>query len=203
LATLRERQDELGKLDAFAGDGDHGVGMVRGAENALAAAIELAAQGAGVQTLLVGAGAQWAEQAGGTSGALWGSIFAAAGRVLGDTDAVDAAAQTRAARAALTAVLALGKAKPGDKTMVDAAAPFIETLEREVGAGTAIAQAWRSAADAALRAAEATAPMRPAIGRARPLADKSVGHADPGATSFAYVMDVIADQIAAAGLASE
>lgn len=195
LATLTEQSDELGRLDAFAGDGDHGVGMVRGAENGLAAARELGAQGGGVQTVLAGAGSLWSERAGGTSGALWGGVLAAAGSALGDTDAVDPAAQARAARAAFEALQRIGGAHLGDKTMLDAFGPAVETLETEVAAGTPVRQAWSRAADAAEAAARATAPMRPLIGRARPLAERSIGHPDAGAVSFACILRTIADQM--------
>ena len=195
LPMLQQHQVELGDLDAFAGDGDHGVGMVRGAENALAAAQELAGKGAGAQTLLAGAGAQWSAQAGGTSGALWGAILAAAGRALGDTEPVDDAAQVRAARESLNTLLQVGKAQVGDKTMVDAFVPFVETLEAELAAGTPIGQTWQKAAAAAAAAAQATAPMRPRIGRARPLAERSVGHADAGAVSFAYIVQMVAERM--------
>lgn len=192
LETLREQQEELGQLDAFAGDGDHGVGMVRGAENALVAARELAAQGGGVQTVLAGAGALWAERAGGTSGALWGAILAAAGSALGDAQPVDAQAQVRAARQSLDALVRIGGAQPGDKTMLDAFIPAVEALESAVAAGRSTKEAWLAAAETAQSAAEATAPMRPRIGRARPLADRSIGHADAGAVSFAHIVRTIA-----------
>lgn len=193
LAMLKEQQEELGRLDAFAGDGDHGVGMVRGAENGLAAARDLAEQGGGAQTVLAGAGALWSERAGGTSGALWGSVLAAAGQALGDSEPVDAQAHARAARQALDALLRVGGAQPGDKTMLDAFVPAVETLEAEIQAGTPTQEAWRKAADAAEAAAQATTPMRPRIGRARPLADRSVGHPDAGAVSLAHIVRTIAD----------
>lgn len=195
LTALRAREGELGALDSFAGDGDHGVGMVRGAENGLATARRLAAEGGGAQTVLTGAGAQWSEQAGGTSGALWGAMLAAAGTALGDSAAVDSATVARAVRDALDALLRVGKAQPGDKTIVDALVPFAETLDEEIRAGSPIAKAWRRAAEEARAGADATAPMRPRIGRARPLADRSIGHADAGATSFAIVAGAIADQL--------
>jgi dihydroxyacetone kinase len=196
LATLRQRQQELGDLDAFAGDGDHGVGMVRGAENGLHAARQLAEQGAGARTVLAGAGEEWSGQAGGTSGALWGAVLAAAGQALGDDRPVDVEAQVRAARAALDALQRVGKAEPGDKTMLDAFIPCVETLEAEVGAGSSAPEAWRKAADATEAAAQGTAPMRPRIGRARPLAERSVGHPDAGAVSFSLIVRTIADQVA-------
>ncbi len=195
LQTLQEHQDELGTLDSFAGDGDHGVGMVRGAESGLAAAREVAGQGGGARTVLAQAGEQWSAQAGGTSGALWGAMLAAAGRALGDTEAVDAAAQVRAASEAMAALQRVGKAEPGDKTMLDAIIPCVRTLEQQIQAGKPAGEAWRKAAEATWSAAQATAPMRPRIGRARPLADRSVGHADAGAVSLSYIVQAIAGQM--------
>lgn len=196
LAALKEQSDELGQLDAFAGDGDHGVGMVRGAESALEAARQLVALEGGAMTVLAGAGAQWSEQAGGTSGALWGASLTAAASALGDQDPADPAAHARAARAALDALVRVGGAEPGDKTMLDAFIPSVETLEAEIEAGTPVETAWAKAAERAEEAAQATAPMRPKVGRARPLAERSVGHPDAGAVSFALIIRTVADQIA-------
>ena len=196
LAGLKEQQEELGRLDAFAGDGDHGVGMVRGAENGLSAAKQLASEGGGAQTVLAGAGALWSERAGGTSGALWGGMLAAAAQALGDSDPVDAEAQAKAARAALDSLQRIGGAQLGDKTMLDAIVPAVEALEAHVANGASATEAWASAAVVADEAARATAPMRPKIGRARPLAERSVGHPDAGAVSFAGIVRTIADELA-------
>ncbi len=196
LQTLRGQQEELGRLDAFAGDGDHGVGMVRGADNGLNAARELANLGGGAQTVLAGAGALWSERAGGTSGALWGAVLAAAGSALGDDAGVDLRAQAKAVRQSLEALQRVGGAQPGDKTMLDAFIPAVEAFEAEVDAERTAKEAWNAAANAAEAAAQATAPLRPRIGRARPLAERSVGHPDAGAVSFAHMVRTIADQIA-------
>lgn len=195
LEAMRANQDELGRLDAFAGDGDHGVGMVRGAENGLAAARDLASLGGGAQTVLAGAGALWSERAGGTSGALWGGILAAAAQALGDAGPADAVAQVRAARAGLDAVMRIGGAHLGDKTMIDAFVPAVETLEAQVATGASAAEAWSRAAEVAEAAALATAPMRPLIGRARPLAERSIGHADAGAVSLGIIVRTISDRV--------
>jgi dihydroxyacetone kinase len=82
----------------------------------------------------------------------------------------------------------LGGARPGDKTMIDAVVPFDDEFRRSVERGTDIPSALRSAAGAAARAAESTAALAPRLGRARPLAERSVGHPDPGAVSFAIIV---------------
>ena len=51
----------------------------------------------------------------------------------------------------------------------------------------ALVNALTAAAAAAREAAEGTASLRPLKGRARPLAEKSLGHPDPGAVSFGLI----------------
>ncbi|TDL36865.1 dihydroxyacetone kinase subunit DhaL [Arthrobacter nitrophenolicus] len=192
-AVVVEHEKELGKLDAIAGDGDHGIGMRRGAEAAAAAARDATAAGAPVQRVLTAAGEAWSERAGGTSGALWGSALAAAGRALGTKDSYSGGDAAAAVNAFVDAVTSLGKADVGDKTMVDALLPFREAFVDTFDAGAPLAGALASAVTAARQAADATASLRPQKGRARPLAEKSLGHPDPGAVSFALIATRVSD----------
>lgn len=189
-SELVTAEAELGNLDAIAGDGDHGRGMTAGitaAEAALATAVE---QGAGLRTALARAGDAWGDRAGGTSGALWGTALRAASTKLSDEASPTAADVAAAARAALDHVLSFGKANRGDKTLLDSLIPFVETLEGELASGSELVAAWSAAAATAKDEAQATASLTPRIGRARPLAARSVGHPDPGAVSLALVLDV-------------
>ncbi|WP_309124054.1 dihydroxyacetone kinase family protein [Arthrobacter sp.] len=188
---LTEAEHDLGRLDAIAGDGDHGIGMARGAEGAAAAAAVSQDAGHGVGRLLREAGAAWAEKAGGTSGALWGAAITAVGRVLQDEESLTPQAVAAAVDAALEAMVSLGKAQLGDKTMLDALIPFAETLRNAVDAGTDLGEAWDTAASRAEAAAAETANLRPRMGRARPLAEKSLGHPDAGAVSLAMVVATV------------
>ena len=184
-AALREAEAELGRIDAQAGDGDHGQGMARGAGTAASAALAACEAGAGAASVLAQAGNAWADRAGGTSGALWGVGLLAASRALSDAHAPDKAAMAKAVDEALQAVLRLGGARPGDKTLVDAFHPFARIIGEAITAGSDAATAWHQAAAAAERGAEQTAGMLPRLGRARPLAERSLGHRDAGAVSFA------------------
>ncbi|MHC5797355.1 dihydroxyacetone kinase family protein [Lacisediminihabitans sp. FW035] len=197
FATVMDNADELGRIDAIAGDGDHGTGMVRGlrAANESAAASVIAE--AGVTELLTAAGHSWSDKAGGTSGALWGAALVAAGTRLGDRATYTAADAAEAASSAVEAIMTLGKARRGDKTMVDSMLPFVETLTQAVANGTALPPSLRSAAIVATEAAAATSALRPQLGRARPLAEKSLGHPDAGATSFALIVSRIAEAASA------
>jgi dihydroxyacetone kinase len=69
----------------------------------------------------------------------------------------------------------------------------VEELQRRVDDGEQWQDAWRAAAEVATEAAQATAEMRPKIGRARPLAERSVGTPDAGATSLAMCARTVAE----------
>lgn len=186
---------ELGRLDSIAGDGDHGIGMQRGATAALAAARDVAGRDAGAGTILTAAGDAWADRGGGTSGALWGIALRTIGTEIGDTDAPTAAAIAAAVTSARDAIANFGKAQLGDKTMLDALTPFVDALTARAAAGDGTAEAWRAASVDAQAAADSTADLLPRIGRARPHMEKSLGTPDPGAISLALAIDAIASTL--------
>ena len=190
---LADAEEELGRIDAIAGDGDHGRGMVKGSSAARVAAAKAVEDGGGQGSVLSAAGKQWAAKAGGTSGVLWGAMLSALGARLGDTGRPDSATVAAGMRDGYDALTRLGGAAPGDKTMLDALLPFVEELERRVADGEPWQQAWSAAADVATEAARATADLRPKVGRARPLAERSVGTPDAGATSLAMCARTVAD----------
>ncbi len=190
-SAIDEHADELGRLDSVAGDGDHGIGMQRGVRAAVEAADTACKQGAGVRTTLARAADEWANRAGGASGALWSVALHAMAAALNDEgrpskrDLVDGVA------AAARAVQSAGKAQPGDKTIVDALQPFASTFAAAVDRGDSTAGAWKEAAAAAAQGAERTASMVAQVGRARPHGEKSVGTPDPGAISFVVVVKAV------------
>ncbi|WP_285246826.1 dihydroxyacetone kinase family protein [Pseudarthrobacter sp. efr-133-R2A-89] len=190
-ASLHDAEERLGRMDAIAGDGDHGRGMVRGVDAAAAAASAALGNGAGAGDVLAAAGDAWADKAGGTSGVLWGAGLRAFGETVGNASAPAPSALAAAVTAFADRIVQLGKAEAGDKTMVDALLPFVAGFSRAVGYGVEPGRAWQDAAREAAIAAEATADLLPLKGRARPLAEKSLGTADPGATSLAMVFAVM------------
>jgi len=192
LAVIEENADELGRIDAVAGDGDHGVGMTRGARAGAAAGHAAFEAGAGVQAILEHTADAWADRAGGTSGALWGVMLRALGAEIGNDNAPTAESVSAGVTAARQGIMSFGKAEVGDKTMVDAIVPFTEVLADEVDNGATLTQAWSRAADAATVAAAASADLLPKMGRARPHAEKSLGTPDAGAHSFALIVQAVA-----------
>jgi dihydroxyacetone kinase len=186
LATTEEMESELGRLDAAAGDGDHGAGMVRG----LRAAVEAIEgfDGTARQTFRRG-GIAFQNAAGGASGALVGAWLIAIGTGLPDRDeAVDAAAVALALDQALATLQRLGQAQPGDKTMIDTLAPFSTALNAAAASGQEISQAWAAALPVAAVGMLSTIDMVSRRGRASRLGERSRGVQDAGATSIYHVL---------------
>jgi dihydroxyacetone kinase len=183
--------EELGRIDAIAGDGDHGIGMERGVRAAVAAATDAVERGAGAATTLHLAADAWADRAGGTSGALWGMALRAVGDAVGNSTTPDGGAVAAGVAEAAASIMGFGKAKVGDKTLVDVLVPFRDALSTAVAAGQSLTDAWGTAATAAQQAAEETANLLPLMGRARPHAEKSLGTPDAGAVSMALIVRAI------------
>lgn len=190
LEVIRANEAKLGEIDAVAGDGDHGRGMLRGL-TAACGAVRDTDLGAG-QTLRA-AGEAWADNGAGSSGVLWGALLQAAGRVMGDQKSPDATTVVAAVREGADTIARLGGASVGDKTLLDALVPFVTALDQNVAAGETLGVAWRRAAEEATAAAERTRDLVPKVGRARPLADKSVGNPDPGAVSLALCATAVGE----------
>src|SRR6202521_3050923 len=132
-ASVRAERDHLVQLDAAIGDGDHGINMSRGFD-----AVVKALEGDGGSPpgrLLILAGRTLVSTVGGASGPLWGSALRSGGRVLGDQPSFDGPQLVEVLAAALASVKDLGTAALGDKTMVDALEPAVETLRARVAAG--------------------------------------------------------------------
>jgi len=176
-SAIESARDELCRLDAAAGDGDHGVTMALAAR-AVRKALEDVPDASGADLLTKVALALGS--VGGASGPIYASAtLAVAARVrAGDSDPL------ALAEAAEGAISKLGGAKPGDKTILDALHPAVEAL-RDGGD-------VRQAASAAREGAEATAQMVATVGRASRLGERSRGLADPGATSLAIILEALA-----------
>lgn len=187
-----DSEEELGKIDAVAGDGDHGRGMVKGITAAVKSTEMATLRNCGLSTFFMEAGKSWASKAGGTSGALWGNCLKKIGESLDDeAKQFEDLKILEAIKTGVNEIKILGKAQLGDKTMLDAMIPFIESLSTEIQSGKSFINSWNTASKIAHAAALSTAKLAPKIGRARPLAEKSIGTVDAGATSFSIIVSAI------------
>jgi triose/dihydroxyacetone kinase / FAD-AMP lyase (cyclizing) len=179
--ALIDAEGELTEMDRVTGDGDLGTSMERAAK---------AVQGAvgsypldDVPATLKALGHTLRRELGGTSGPLYGVLFLSCGNVLANSGATGLAQWAEALDQGCRAISELGGAKPGDRTMLDALDAFVKALKKSVG-GKASREAVLTAVKAAEVGVEATAQMRPRLGRSSYLGDRVLGYPDPGAKAI-------------------
>lgn len=191
LEEVTARAGEFSELDAVIGDGDHGEAIVT-ALNALAKVSDAAdAAGKDFKTLLgdMGFGVMM-ETSGSTSTLLGGLLLGMSDGVAAGLSALDAAQVKAMFRGGLEGVQKNTKAMPGDKTMMDALYPAVQAIE--ACPEDDVAAVLRAGADAAAEGAAKTVQMKANFGRARNYGEKSVGHADSGASSWACMFGAFA-----------
>jgi dihydroxyacetone kinase-like protein len=181
---IRREHEMLSRLDCIGGDGDHGATMLRAMEMLES---ELNADSdKPLNARLKDAGWSVLGVGGGASSALLGTFIAG----MGDADLgqeSDCKHLAASFAAGLRAVEKQTKARPGDKTMMDALVPAVQVIEAAADSGEPIVRAMELARDAARTGAEATKDMIAKFGRAKFLGEKTRGSADAGATSIALL----------------
>ena len=180
-AVLRENKEYLTQLDSPIGDADHGINMDRGFTAVMDRLPGVADKDAG--TILKTVGTTLVSTVGGASGPLYGTAFLRAGTALAGKFELQDSDVLAALQAALEGIMARGKARPGEKTMVDTLQPAIDTFKAALEAGAPLKEALAKATQSAEEGMKATIPMLATKGRASYLGERSIGHQDPGATS--------------------
>lgn len=189
--AICENEKYFGELDAVVGDGDFGYSLARGFEIVLEKWDEFDRTDPGV--LITKVAMAFSARVGGTSGPIWGTAFLRMGSALKGSDEFTAADVVRGLRAAVEGIKARGHAELGEKTLLDALCPAIDTLEAEIEKGATAAAAMRAFADTARREAEATAQLQARRGRASYTGERSIGSVDAGAMAIAVLAERLAD----------
>lgn len=187
---IAENADWLTQLDREIGDGDHGENMMRGFK-----AIEKKLQADGAQPVDLAAlfklvGMTLLSSVGGAAGPLYGGFFLALGKASAGKEKLTKAEVGQILAEGLADIQRRGKAQAGDKTMVDALAPAVETFAGYTDGD--LTGALQAAAEQAHQSAQATIPLQARKGRASYLAERSIGHQDPGATSVWLLLQALA-----------
>ena len=179
--VLAENRDYLTQLDAVIGDADHGANMDRGFKAVMNKVPEISDKDIG--TIFKTVGMTLLSTVGGAGGPLYGTFFLQAGMKTAGKMELNLTDWSTALEAALGGVVMRGKAELGDKTMVDALTPAVNSLKLAVENNTPLGKALQQSAEAAKSGMEATTPLVARKGRASYLGERSAGHQDPGATS--------------------
>ncbi len=192
-AKITSEKDYITELDAVLGDGDHWVNMNKGYQAILAREDELRTMG--LAELFKTVGMILMSSIGGSSGVLYGSAFLQSSKALADVDEIQLAEGLLVMEAALEAIMTRGKAKPGDKTMIDplseAVIAYRDCLKDKADTATCL----QSVTEAAERGMKATKDMVAMKGRGTYQIDKGVGHIDAGAVTMLYTIEGFASSV--------
>ena len=189
--VITENKDYLTDLDSAIGDADHGANMDRGFQAVLAKLP--AVEDKDIGTIFKTVGMTLISTVGGAAGPLYGTFFIQAGNELKGKIELTLTDWAAALDAATSGVVNLGKASVGDKTMVDALTPAVQTLNGTSGKELSMSEALKKSAKAAEEGMIGTIPLVARKGRASYLGERSAGHQDPGATSSFLLLDTAAN----------
>jgi len=182
----------LTELDSQLGDGDHGTNLDRGFA---AVRKELTnAGGTDVGDILELAGASLVSSMGGASGPLFGTAFSSAGLAVKGKSKVGMAEVVAMLEASESAVMRLGGAKVGDKTMLDSLHPATMAARKRLEEGDFdLVRAFESIAAAANSGLDATKGLVAKKGRAMYLGERGLGTPDVGAASVCIMLEAVSD----------
>jgi dihydroxyacetone kinase phosphoprotein-dependent L subunit len=190
--TAVDNEKYFGDLDAVVGDGDFGYSMARGFELVLRDWDSF--DRADIGTFLKKIAVVITSRIGGTSGPIWGTAFLRAGAAAGPSAELQSEQVVAMLRAAVEGIKARGRSDVGDKTLLDALVPAIDTIEEQIGLGHDAETTVRAAAVTAREQAEATKAMRAMRGRASYTGERSIGTLDAGAVAVAVMFEALAER---------
>ncbi len=188
--VIADNKSYLTDLDSAIGDADHGANMDRGFRSVLE---KLPAnEDKNIEKILMAVAMALLSKVGGAGGPLYSTLFMQMGKSLNGKMEFGLEDWAKALDAATQGVVRLGKASPGDKTMVDALTPAVQALYDANQEGLSLEEGLIKSAKAAEEGMIATIPLVARKGRASYLGERSAGHQDPGATSTFLLLDTAA-----------
>lgn len=166
-----ENEAYLTELDREIGDADHGYNMKKGFLKVKDAMNE---DFTDLKSLFNKIAMTLISTVGGASGPLYGTFFMKFAQSI-DGDEMDKEIFTKAFSDGVDGVIMRGKAKVGDKTMIDVLSPVSDALKKDLSFTEIISIAKENM--------ERTKDIKANKGRAAYLGERSIGHIDPGACS--------------------
>ena len=191
--TMAAHKDELIALDSVMGDGD--LGLTMAAAFSAAAKEVTAATDEEIGLVIMKAGMAMAKAAPSTMGTLVGTGYMRGGKALKGKALIAVPELAAFFRAFVEGLMERGKAKPGEKTIIDSLYPVALALESAATTGTVLSAAATAMAAAAADGLEKTKTMVAQHGRAAYYQEKSRDKQDPGATVGCLIATTLADFI--------
>lgn len=190
-AKIEEEKLFLTELDNVIGDGDHGINMARGFGKVEEKLPTLEGKDCG--TILKTVGMTLVSTVGGASGPLYGTAFMKAGQVVAGKEEVGMEDLFAMMDEAVKGIMMRGKSTTGEKTMLDSICPALEAMKAEYAASSDAKAALAAGVKAAEEGIEFTKTIAATKGRACYVGERSIGHQDPGATSFTMMLTIISE----------
>jgi dihydroxyacetone kinase-like protein len=191
--TIEAQKEYLSELDGAIGDGDHGVNMAkcfREVKQKLARS-----SAADVGSLFKEVGMVVLNSVGGAMGALYGTFFLRLSQESTGKSQLNLNDLVVMFQTGEQGVLDIGKANPGDKTLIDTLSPAVRAIEAADKEGKPMASALADFERAAKQGMESTRDMLAKTGRASRLGERTIGHLDPGATSCYFILRSLASAV--------
>lgn len=192
---LEENREELCGLDGEIGDGDHGTSMANGFAAVVTSLRELNVADEPPSALLRKASVAFLSDVGATVGPLYASALLQASKAFDGRPNLPLTELGTFIFALADGIAFRGKARAGDKTMLDAWLAAAHAARAQEALGALPGHVALKAADAAEDEARATATMIASRGRAALLKERSLGHQDPGAVSAALIVRTLSDVV--------
>lgn len=186
---IEAEKEYLTELDQPIGDSDHGINLARGfqeVENKLPSM-----EDKDIGTILKTAGMALVSKVGGASGPLYGSAFMKMGMALNGKMDMDMNDFLGAVEAAVEAVKQRGKATVEEATMLDAMVPALDAMKQAAADGMDRNGVLVAGCKASWAGAEHTKDLVATKGRASYVGERGLGHQDPGATSFSFMLETV------------
>jgi dihydroxyacetone kinase-like protein len=191
---VENAKGRLDALDGAIGDGDHGVTMSIGFR-ALRQALETLDRDLTIDKVFRTAGQAFMSAAGGATGPLFGTMVTDIGKVFAGRVTFGAEETIWMLETMEKALVRVGKARLGDKTVLDALHPAV--VAARAAEGESMVEILHKAADAAETGARSTSGMISRLGRSSRLGERTLGHEDAGANSIALILRALEEEVAA------
>ena len=192
-AKIEEEKAFLTELDNVIGDGDHGINLARGFGEVEKKLDALGDKEPG--DVLKTVGMTLVSTVGGASGPLYGTGFMKLGAALKGKADVTVPDFLAGLQLAIEGIMQRGRSAKGEKTMLDAMIPAKEAMEAKWAETSDPKAAFAAGVAAAWEGVEFTKTIAATKGRASYLGERSIGHQDPGATSFTMVLEIVAGEV--------
>lgn len=175
----------LTEIDTIIGDGDHGIGMKDG----FSALQKTLADHkyTDVYELMRESGITLLRSMGGASGVIFGTLFTGGHEVVRGKKEISAGELIDFLEQGAKAIMKRGRSGPGDKTMLDALLPAIESMKAENSGTQDILLVLHAAATGAEQGVKNSEGMLPKTGRSKNFREEALGYPDPGAVSVSII----------------